>query len=193
MHLLHASGFDGDELTVILVHHKYHTTMGTPSQLSQPYFVVANDKSTHTVRDTNTGNPESEHFPNVKYIFADDEPIDDAGPAVYVDFDETGTRVTKFHSEIPDWQVTDVKVDSLGDVIDDKNSELSKAMRLTIQGIQSKPVYLDMDGGPSAAELDTMDLRTLKDFFKSRNDLLHQIVSKVPIREGDFKVEDSQV
>ncbi|KAG5362460.1 hypothetical protein CJU90_5167 [Yarrowia sp. C11] len=163
------------------------------SHLSQPYFVVANDKSTHTVRNTNTGNPESEHFPNVKYIFADDEPIDDAGPAVYVDFDESGTKVTKFHSEIPDWQVTDVIVDSFSDVIDDKNSELSKAMRLKIQGIQSKPVYLDLDGGRSAADLETTDLRTLKEFFKSRNDLLHQIVSKVPITEGDFDVEETQV
>ncbi|KAG5363804.1 hypothetical protein CJU89_2989 [Yarrowia sp. B02] len=154
-----------------------------------PYFVVATDKSTHTVKNTATGNPETEHFPNVKYIFADDEPIEDAGPAVYVDFDETGTKVTKFHSEIPDWEVTDVQVDSLGDLVED-NSQLNKAMRLTIQGVQSKPVYLDLDGAePAPVELESTDLRTLKQFFKARNDLLHQIVSKVPIEpeEGGEK------
>lgn len=135
------------------------------ASLEKPYFVVANDKSTHTVTNTVTSNPSSEHFPNVKYIFADDEPIEDAGPAVYVDFDETGTKVTKFHSEIPDWQVTDVKVE-----------EMSHFKRLTIQGIQSKPVYLDLDGGASEAELESMDLRTLKEFFEKRNGLLREVV-----------------
>lgn len=166
-----------------------------------PYFVVANDRSTHTLEDAKTANPETEHFPNVNYIFGDDEPIEDAGPAIYVDFDETGTKVTKFHSEIPDWQITDVKVESLGELIGLRNigdssdnsassSCLGNSSRLSIQGIKSKPVYLDVSGDerPTLVDLETTDLRNLREFFTTRNELLQQIISRVPIEEEDFDV-----